>query len=166
MSEQKKPGIRYGLDFDLIPDLFYSEPAQFFNAIEIAKEKFFLNIFTEFYKHANETIFKDNPVSFKLEDFKITKYMLAKSKFMYYVEVPDVCEDSLVWCKAYGFVFDLKIAHESEFRYFTIEKTDSTHMLCSVFPDKSKCNYGNASDNIEANVDKMLKIIFRKEGDA
>jgi hypothetical protein len=79
---------------------------------------------------------------------------------MYYVELPQNCEDSLVWCEAYGFVFDLKIAEESAFYFFTVEKTTQTKMLCELLPNGGRNNYGDASDNIDVNADIMLKKVF------
>ena len=160
-----KPGVRYNLDFRLMPELFFREPAQFFNALEMGKEEFFLNIFNHFYSEPNDTLFKDKPVRFSVENFKVTKYLLSKSKFMYYVELPAICEDSLVWCEAYGFIFDLKIAEESEFHFFTVEKTERTRMLCSLFPDGKRCNWGDAPDDIEKTVDVMLKKVFQNKED-
>lgn len=153
--------VRYSLDFQFMPDLFYSTPADFFNAIEMGKEDFLCNIFNNFYRTANKTIFKDNPKIFKPEDFKITKYLLSKSKFLYYIELPLEHDDSRVWCKAYGIGFDLKIAEESTLYFFTVEETMHTKMLCGIDADGLHCNYGDATDDIETNVDKMLKLMFK-----
>ena len=154
--------VRYALDFDFIPEMFYETPAQFFNALEQGKEAFLCNVFNDFYEGVNEKYFKENPIVFKPEDFKITKYLLAKSKFLYYIEVPEKHDGAKVWCDAFGFGFDLKIVEESELKYFTVEKTDfGTHMLCGVSADKKHINYGNAATTIDDNADKMLKIMFK-----
>ncbi len=154
--------VRYSLDFDFIPEMFYETPAEFFNALERGKEEFLCNIFNEFYRGVNERFCKDSPIVFKPSDFKITKYLLAKSKFLYYVEVPEKHEGAMVWCEAYGFAFDLKIAYESELKFFTIENSDmGNRMLCGVTTDKKHLNYGKATDTMDDNADKMLKIMFK-----
>ena len=156
--------VRYGLDFDFIPELLFEDPAEFINAMELGKEDFLCHIFNEYHKGVNEKFFKENPVVFKPEDFKLTKYMLAKSKFMYYVELPKA-EGLMVWAEAYGIVFDLKIAVESEIKFFTVEKTlNGPYMLCGVAPDKTHLNYGQvleSAKNIDDNADRMLKIMFK-----
>ena len=73
-DKMKLSGVRYSLDFNFLPEMFYETPAEFFNASEQGKEKFISNIFNEFYKGVNEKLFKDNPIVFKPEDFKITKW--------------------------------------------------------------------------------------------
>ena len=162
-DKMKLSGVRYSLDFNFLPEMFYETPAEFFNALEQGKEEFISNIFNEFYKGVNEKLFKDNPIVFKPEDFKITKYLLAKSKFLYYIELPKQ-EDAMVWAEAYGLGFDLKIAYESELKFFTVEKTQNgPYMLCGVALDNTHINYGQvleSATNTDENADKMLKIMF------
>lgn len=162
MSKINLNDVRYTLDFDFMPEMFYETPAQFFNALEQGKEGFLCNVFNNFYEGVNEKHFKNNPIVFKPEDFKITKYLLAKSKFLYYVEVPTPHDGAKVWCEAFCFGFDLKIAEESKLKYFTVENSElNVKMLCGVDSDKKHVNYGKAAADMENNVDKMLKIMFK-----
>ena len=156
--------IRRDIDFKFMPQLLFDDPANFINGMEIGKEEFLCMIFNEYHKGINEKVFKNNPIVFKPEDFKITKYMLAKSKFMYYIELPKV-EESVLWTEAYGIAFDLKIAVESEIKFFTVEKSiNNPYVLYGVAPDLTHFSYHQvleSADNIEDNAERMLKIMFK-----
>lgn len=151
MSEKKDLiGLRYYLDFKLIPSLFIREPGGILGMFENDKmQEFFTKVFNELY---------DGHKVFSEEDFVVTKYE-NEFAFVYYVNLPDEHEGSMVWCNAYGFCF-VKTPTGLACQFLTVETSDSeTHMLCGIeFPDK-RLNFGHAFHTDKENAEKMLDII-------
>lgn len=155
MSEKKNDliGLRYYLDFKLVPSLFMREPGGILGMFENGKmHEFFTKVFNDLY--AGHKTFTEN-------DFVITKYEDAFS-FVYYVNLPDEHEGSMVWCNAYGFCF-VKTDTGLACQFFTVETSESeTHMICGIeFPDK-RLNFGRAYSTDKENAEKMLEIVKPK----
>ncbi len=157
-------GVRYFLDFRLMPELFYTEPKQFLNALEIGKEEFFANVFNDFYQSANETFFAEDPKMFLPSQFKVEKYAITPSKFLYCVELPDEHEGSHVYCNAYFFVYDVGFLHPARVQFMTLETSAfGTHAIGGMSEDMDRhFNYGMPEATLEDTINKVLELSFKK----
>lgn len=147
-------GIKYTIDFRLIPKIFFSSPT---GILGMLMEDEARDIFCSIYNDAYE-----GKRSFTKDDFNITR-IIDEDDFIYYVTLPDEHDGSMVWCEAYGFVFvrddDLMNA-----QFFTLEKSNAnTTMLCGISTTLDHMNFGEASDNHEENAKRMLDIAKRNK---
>ena len=155
MAKEKKDivGLRYYMDFKLIPSLFMREPGGILGMFENNQmSNFFAKVFNEMY---------DGYRIFTEDNFKIEKYEDGFS-FVYYVKLPNEHEGSMVWCDAYGFCF-VKTETGIGCQFLTVETSNAgTNMLCGIdFPDRH-LNFGNAYETDKENAYKMLELIKPK----
>ena len=155
MAKEKKDisGLRYILDFKIIPGLFIQEPGGVLGMCEASK-------MVEFLAHVFNGMY-DGYKTFSESDFQMTKYE-NNSAFVYYVNMPDEHEGSMVWCNAYGFCFT-QTEKGISCQFLTVETSDvGTHALCGIEYDGGHSNYGMAFSNDKKNAEKMLELISPK----
>lgn len=158
-------GLRWLIDFKMIPNLFVQAPDGILAAFEVGEaEKFLQTVFNDLY---------DGKRVFALDDFKVTKYE-DDNAFVYYVNLPSEHEGSIVWCEAYGFAFFLDTQNKSiTCQFLTVELTEptifiggtpfgGTRMLCGVAHNLEHLNFGNAFPTDKENAEKMLEIVKPK----
>jgi hypothetical protein len=140
--------VRYILDFQVIPKIFYQASAALMVAMDEQREEFFANLFNDFYKPANDTFLADDPKKFTKEDFTVKCYALSNKRPIFCVELPDEHFMSFVYCKAYLFAYDISEDNKgARVKFFTVEASDNgPTFLCSVDENGGRSNYGIVSD--------------------
>lgn len=153
-------GLRYVIDFHIIPKLFINAPDKMLVHLENGTICDFLyTVFEDAYEGMKK---------FNRNEFECKKYEDGECS-LYYITLPREHEGSMVWCNAYGFAF--RITGDSIiYQMYTVEETDSgmvfgeksgfpkTNMLCGVDPEMNHLNFGPSSEFQMENVERMIQL--------
>lgn len=142
-------GLRYSIDFRVIPKIFIKSPSGVLGALmndEIGE--LLSSIFNDVYEGKRR---------FVADDFKAIRH-IDEDDFVYYVDLPDEHDGSIVWCAAYGFAF-VRDGDAMAAQFFTVEESDrGPKMLCGLDVNLDHLNFGHALASEEENAAKMLQI--------
>ena len=142
-------GLRYSIDFRFIPKIFMGSPSGVLGAL-ISDEigALLSSIYNDVYAGKRR---------FTANDFKATRYM-DEDDFVYYVDLPNEHDGSIVWCNAYGFAF-IRDGDAMAAQFFTVEESgNGPKMLCGLDVNLDHLNFGHAVVSESDNAAKMLQI--------
>lgn len=160
-SKNKFDNTRYELDFYFIPEIFYRNKVYFIKSLLNKKETMFYEFFTRYYKMINPVLYKDCPKIFKKDDFSVIDFAVSNSKHILYVTLPNEHSGSRTYCTAYAYTFEKTLFGFKNIRFFTVEQSIyNTNCIGSMGEDKSHFNFGNASNDVQKNIDRIAEIAF------
>lgn len=157
MTEQElreKLGVRYAIDFRTVPHIMQDKPSAMLGALLYGDAP---QVFASLYNDAY-----NGTKTFVPADFAVTRYM-DEDDMLFFVDLPDEHEGSMVWCHAYGFAF-VREGDAMSAQFFTVESSaDGPKMLCGVDNYLDHRNFGLAADTDKENALKMLAIAKRHD---
>lgn len=163
-EENKKTEVRfdnnrYDLDFKYLPQIFYGDKKGLIKSILTDGENKIYKIFDEYYQKIKNRIKKEQV--FKRSDFKVTDFAVTKTNHVLYVDLPKDLEKSRSYCSAYAFTYSKTLFGMKNIRFFTVEyEFEGTSCIGSIEEDGSHSNYGDASEDIQVNVNRISRVVF------
>lgn len=154
--------IRYQIDFQMIPSLFYENKDGFRTRLLMAPE----SILADVYTNAHRKLQGGTPglrfITFRPVDFLVQKRSYSSDRQLVYVSVPKPAEDdgSHVYCEAFALV-----SVGDSISLYTVEKSVfGTSCIGSVDRTGSHHNLGSAGKSTKENVEMLCKHFLEDAG--
>lgn len=154
--------IRYQIDFQMIPSLFYENKDGFRTHLLMAPE----SILADVYTNAHRKLQGGTPglrfITFRPVDFLVQKRSYSSDRQLVYVSVPKPAEDdgSHVYCEAFALV-----SVGDTISLYTVEKSVfGTSCIGSVDRTGSHHNLGSVGKSTKENVEMLCKHFLEDAG--
>lgn len=154
--------IRYQIDFQMIPSLFYENKDGFRTRLLMAPE----SILADVYTNAHRKLQGGTPglrfITFRPVDFLVQKRSYSGDRQLVYVSVPKPAEDdgSHVYCEAFALV-----SVGDSISLYTVEKSVfGTSCIGSVDRTGGHHNLGSAGKSTKENVEMLCKRFLEDAG--
>ena len=154
--------IRYQIDFQMIPSLFYENKDGFCTRLLMAPE----SILADVYTNAHRKLQGGTPglrfLTFRPVDFLVQKRSYSSDRQLVYVSVPKPAEDdgSHVYCEAFALV-----SVGDSISLYTVEKSVfGTSCIGSVDRAGSHHNLGSVGKSTKENVEMLCKHFLEDAG--
>jgi hypothetical protein len=142
-------GIRYSLDYRMIPNVFFKSPATMLGAFLNGDACALLSaIFNDVYEGRQV---------FTIADFHAERYM-DEDDFVYLVTLPKENDSGLDRCTAYGFTF-IRNGDDMAAQFFiTKMQNDGDEMICGIDTNLERVEFCDALMTDKDNAVQMLRI--------
>lgn len=159
MAEMIKGNIRYMIDFQTLPSLFFMEKQLFIENVENQRESFFADIFQcemeEYNREFPKQKFKAIP-----SDFSVMREQRDNLIIYYITNHPDAGE-----CMVYAEKFVIVAKYEKDdfvdANLYTVEKTPIGDMVVIGGMDKGNhLNYGTVKNTYEDIVHRCIEVFL------
>ncbi len=154
--------IRYQIDFQMIPSLFYENKDGFRTHLLMAPESILADVYTNAHRKLQEGAPGLRFITFRPVDFLVQKRSYSSDRQLVYVSVPKPAEDdgSHVYCEAFALV-----SVGDSISLYTVEKSVfGTSCIGSVDRTGSHHNLGSAGKSTKENVEMLCKHFLEDAG--
>lgn len=156
-------GMRYRLDFMVMPIMVENRGVEFADAIVTSKGKVICDLFNSYYDEVgNATFFKDSPKHFTKKQFVFTEKDFDDKTRIIHISLPEEHEGSMVYCTAYVFVCGMKNGKINTFSMYTIEKSMGDITFIGKMHKGSHINYGLATGSAEGDIQRIRELTADK----
>jgi hypothetical protein len=145
----KQIGLRYELDYRIVPKLLLQFPAACVNAMLAGDAASMLSaIYNDVF---------EGKEAFTAADFRVERYM-DEDDFIYYINTPAENDSKLNRCIAYGFAF-VRDGDQMAAQFLLVEhQNDNDKFICGVDTNMDRIEFCDASGSDAENAKKMLHI--------
>lgn len=154
--------IRYQIDFQIIPSLFYENKDGFRTQLLMAPESVLADVYTNAHRELQGGTPGLRFISFRPVDFLVQKRSYSGDRQLVYVAVPSPAEDdgSHVYCEAFALVNTC-----DSISLYTVEKSVfGTSCIGSVDRTGAHHNLGSAGKSTKENVEMLCKRFLEDAG--
>lgn len=139
----------YVLHFQFIPSLFHKDKDAFMMAFGLAPDEFMAKVYTEVYQAVKPKHFWQRKKIYPKENFKPYKKLYPDGTMISYVALPEMKDDSHVYCKAYALVMT-----SDGRKFYTIEESVfGTTCIGTVDENGHHISFGKAGNSVEENME-------------
>lgn len=150
-AENKVNGIRFQLDFGMIPKIFYRDPADFATRCRRVKGDYLCALVNRYYDMVNPVYFPDSPRQVRPEEFGFSVRKVPGGEILRIVLPPDR-DGSLVYCTEYFITCPGGLFSRKKPRLYALERNLGGVMtLGAMEPDGTHtdlCPAGTPEENL------------------
>lgn len=159
----ERNGVRYNLDFRLMPLLAEKEGVEFVNGLLVSRGSILCDIFNSFYdEFGNATFFKDCPKHFTEDQFNVTEKDFDDNLKIIHISLPKEHTGSIVYCTAYVFVCCMEDNEIKSCSMYTVEKSMGDIAFIGKMTNGGHMNFGFSTGSVNGDIQRIRELADEK----